>query len=180
MTNDTILHAAKWISLVGRRFTNRLGQTRDWEFVTRNSKGGAVGVIAILPSPARVVLVRQFRPPLGRHTIEFPAGLVDDAESPETAALRELAEETGLIGRVLGPAAEGYSSPGLTDEAIRLIRVEVIGEGVARPESDEDITVHHAPVSDLMAWLEQRRSEGDLLDAKVLGFALGLELSKIR
>jgi hypothetical protein len=53
-------------------------------------------------SPTRVVLIRQFRPPVGQWVLELPAGLIDAEEAPEVAAMRELKEETGYVGsRVL-------------------------------------------------------------------------------
>ena len=48
-----------------------------------------------LPPSRSYQLVKQFRPPVGHHTIEMPAGLIDEGESPAQAALRELKEETG-------------------------------------------------------------------------------------
>ncbi len=175
MPSDLTLHSARWISLRQRRFTNRLGQERTWEFVTRTNTTGAVGVVALVPgTPRKLLLIRQFRPPLNAYSIEFPAGLVDSGESPAEAALRELAEETGLLGTIISEGPEAFSSPGLTDEAIRLIRVEVTGETPARPESDEDITVLHAPLEGLLEWLADRTAQGDRLDAKVYSFAQGL------
>lgn len=47
-----------------------------------------------------IVLQKQYRPPLGKRVIEFPAGLVDKGETPEETAVRELREETGYIGVV--------------------------------------------------------------------------------
>lgn len=61
-----------------------------------------VGILAILekPSGPEILLQKQFRPPLNKVTIELPAGLVDEGESVQEAAVRELKEETGFIGTV--------------------------------------------------------------------------------
>lgn len=53
------------------------------------------------PAGTEVLLQKQFRPPLDKICIEFPAGLVDKGETPEQAAVRELAEETGYAGEVM-------------------------------------------------------------------------------
>lgn len=61
-----------------------------------------VGILAILEKPTgpEILLQKQFRPPLGQITIELPAGLVDEGESVQEAAVRELKEETGFVGTV--------------------------------------------------------------------------------
>jgi ADP-ribose pyrophosphatase len=62
-----------------------------------------VGIVAILQRPgeaAEILLQKQFRPPVGKVCIEVPAGLVDEGETAEEAALRELREETGYVGTV--------------------------------------------------------------------------------
>jgi ADP-ribose pyrophosphatase len=94
------------------------GQTRTWESGERltRPKGSdidGVGVVAILRDPAnpnespRIVLQKQFRPPLDQVVIEIPAGLMDPKESPETCAIRELKEESGYVGEIMG-AEEGF------------------------------------------------------------------------
>lgn len=61
-----------------------------------------MGIIAVLtkPSGPEIVLQKQFRPPVGKVTIEIPAGLVDAGEDAAQSAVRELKEETGYIGTV--------------------------------------------------------------------------------
>lgn len=81
---------------------------------------GAVGVVA-LDDAGRVVLVRQYRHPIGRAIWELPAGLIDVAGEglPETA-LRELAEEADLTARRLDVLVDLHTSPGCSDEMIRV------------------------------------------------------------
>lgn len=81
------------------------GKLRVWEATRRittpkNSVVDAVHVIAIRGKSTgrEVLLEKQFRPPAGKVCIEFPAGLIDEGETPEECALRELREETGYIG----------------------------------------------------------------------------------
>lgn len=69
----------------------------------KNSVVDAVQVVALLqrPSGTEVLLEKQFRPPTEKVCIEFPAGLMDEGETPEECALRELKEETGYVGEVI-------------------------------------------------------------------------------
>lgn len=70
----------------------------------KNSDIDGVGILAILqlPTGPALLLQKQFRPPIGKVTIEIPAGLVDEGESAAEAAVRELKEETGYVGQARG------------------------------------------------------------------------------
>lgn len=81
---------------------------------------GAVAVLA-LDDDGNVVLIRQYRHPIGTRLLELPAGLLDiDGEDPLTAAKRELAEETGLAAAQWSVLVDVALSPGFTDEALRV------------------------------------------------------------
>lgn len=81
---------------------------------------GSVGVVAI-DEADRVVLVRQYRHPLGRPLLELPAGLMDvKGEELPAAALRELAEEADVTAGRLDLLVDLHTSPGCSDEVIRL------------------------------------------------------------
>lgn len=86
-----------------------MGKLRTWESAERstrpeNSTIDGVGIVAILekPSGPELLLQKQFRPPINKVVIEVPAGLVDEGESAEESAVRELREETGYVGVVAG------------------------------------------------------------------------------
>lgn len=138
-----------------------------WEFATRNK---ITRVVAIVPvtDDGRVVLVEQFRPPVGRTVMELPAGLVGDQEdhSEETileAAQRELLEETGYTAQHWTKLGQGYSTPGLTDESIELY----LAEGLAKQhlgggDESEQITIHKIPFEEFCRWLTQKNAMADL------------------
>jgi ADP-ribose pyrophosphatase len=105
-------------------YTDPKGVERTWESGERltRPKGcdiDGVGVAAILQDPAkpndepRIVLQKQWRPPVNATVIEVPAGLMDPDESPETCAIRELKEETGYIGELVPDktVSKLFSSP---------------------------------------------------------------------
>ncbi|MFF4879741.1 NUDIX domain-containing protein [Micromonospora sp. NPDC000668] len=81
---------------------------------------GAVAVVA-LDDAGQVVLIRQYRHPVGRHLWELPAGLMDvSGEELPAAALRELAEEADLTAGRIDALVDLHSSPGFTNELVRV------------------------------------------------------------
>jgi ADP-ribose diphosphatase len=138
-----------------------------WEYVTRRTGKPAVGIVAITDD-RKIVLVEQFRPPVNRNVIELPAGLAGDlagaeTESLQTAAERELLEETGYRAGRWTELAHGYSSPGLTDESIVLFLAEGLTKvGAGGGDDSENITLHEVPLEEAFAWLIQNGRRADL------------------
>jgi 8-oxo-dGTP pyrophosphatase MutT (NUDIX family) len=172
--------SGKWLFLEEILYRDTHGQERKWESVSRAGKTGAVAVIAIMKPSGRLVLVRQFRPPAGAHVIEFPAGLIDGNETPETAAVRELFEETGYSGTITSVTAPIYSSPGLSAETVRLVNMEIDETDLKNrnPETDfdegEHIETFPVLLKELRSFLEIAYGKGDCIDAKLMAYAEGL------
>lgn len=107
---------------------------------------GAVAVVA-LDDAGQVVLIRQYRQPVGRRLWELPAGLSDvTGEDPAAGAARELAEEVDLVAGRLDVLVDLHSSPGFTDELVRVFLardlVEVpAGQRHARSEEEADLQI---------------------------------------
>ena len=101
---------------------------------------GAVGVVA-LDEDGRVLLVNQYRHPVGRRLDELPAGLLDNPGEPALeAAQRELAEEAGLAADTWHVLVDTLTSPGMTDEAIRVFLardVRIVDRAVQEHEEAE-------------------------------------------
>jgi ADP-ribose pyrophosphatase len=141
-----------------------------WEYVSR-SRGISAAVILAVHDGA-VVLVEQFRVPLGRTCLELPAGLIGDdssGEAPELAAARELEEETGFRAGRLDNLGQFYSSPGMVSESFHLMRAHDLervhqGGGV----EDENIIVHVVPLADLERFVADKRAQGCGIDVKLL------------
>jgi ADP-ribose pyrophosphatase len=81
----------------------------------------------------KFILVEQYRPVVEQLTIEFPGGLREDGESPETTALRELKEETGFVAAELIPLIECYADVGRLGN--RFFGFFALAEAVAKPEA---------------------------------------------
>ncbi|MDP3723944.1 MAG: NUDIX hydrolase [Candidatus Omnitrophota bacterium] len=143
-----------------------------WEYVERPNCTGAVIIIA-LTRDGKLLFTEQERIPVGRPVIEFPAGLVGDrrgeeAEALETAAIRELLEETGYKAQRILPLAGGPTSAGLTNELVWLVQaVGLTKRSVGGGEGYERITVHEVPLGNVEAWLRRMEAQGKLVDPKV-------------
>jgi len=144
-----------------------------WEYVSR-ARGIKAAVILALTPEDDVVLVEQFRVPLGKLCIELPAGLIGDddggeGESAAMAANRELEEETGYRAGRMDDLGEFFSSPGMVSEAFTLFRAydlaRVSGGGGV---DGEGITVHHVPRAGITDFIAARRAEGYGIDVRLL------------
>ena len=143
-----------------------------WEYVSR-ARGIRAAVILAVDEHDHVILVEQFRVPLGRVCIELPAGLIGDGddvgEAAELAGARELEEETGYAAERIETLGEFYSSPGMVTESFTLLRAHgltQVGPGGGTP--GEDITVHRVPLAGLENFIAERRALGDAIDVKIL------------
>ena len=134
------------------------GETHQWEVVEH---GGAVVVIP-RPSPDEIVLVRQYRHPLGTHTWEVCAGGIDPGETPEEAARRELQEETGFRARTMRRLWSAYSAPGFCSELLHFFETDDYEIGEANNVGGEDIEIATFPLARVQEMIER----DELPDAK--------------
>lgn len=166
MTNETMPPETMWEG----RFIKMVKQGK-WEYASRCRGIGAAVIVAITDAD-EVILVQQYRVPLGRACLELPAGLIGDVEAGEPladAARRELEEETGYRAGVIEPLGFFHSSPGMVSEGFTLVRArDLVKVGPGGGDAEEDIVVHVVPRADLPAFVAQKRAEGLAMDVKLL------------
>lgn len=124
---------------------------------------GASAVIPVFKND-ETLLVRQFRYPMGRAMLEVPAGKIDPGESTLDCAIRELSEETGLVGGEFVKVGAVATTPGFTNEVIHLYICKDPSPGAAHPDAGEFINCLRLPVAEVF----QRIAEGQIQDGKTI------------
>ncbi|EMR67330.1 putative adp-ribose pyrophosphatase protein [Eutypa lata UCREL1] len=182
---------AAWTKLVKIEYSDPNGKTRLWESAERRTrpKGGdidGVGILAIVEKPTgpEIILQKQYRPPIDKVCIEVPAGLVDEGETAEVAAVRELKEETGYVGKVAETSPMMFNDPGFCNTNLRMVHVTIdmsLPENQdLKPELEENefIEVFLVPLSKLWEECKKLEAEGYAIDARVGTLAEGIEVAK--
>ena len=119
---------------------------------------GSAVVMPVDPQK-RILLVRQYRLPAGRHLWELPAGKIDPGETALQAARRELKEETGCKAQRFEKLAEFYPSPGFLAEKMTIYLATGLSQGEQTPMEDERIEMH---------WFTAKEVEGLIISGKIL------------
>lgn len=145
---------SKFLSFYEMEAVHRDGSSSPYYMASRNDDGSSLTAVTHTVRPNgvtiyslledKVVLVRQYRYPLGGYVYEFPAGLVEPGEDISDAAVREMYEETGLVfAPIASPFSRPYfSSVGMTDESCCLVFGRCQGTPTSiHQENTEDIQV---------------------------------------
>jgi ADP-ribose pyrophosphatase len=143
-----------------------------WEYVSRARD---IRAAVILPlDEGHVILVEQYRVPLGKQSLELPAGLIGDDESDAGepvlgAARRELEEETGYRAENWENLGEFYSSPGMVSESFSLLKATGLTKvGAGGGTGHENIAVHRVKLADLEGFIAECRARGVGIDVRLL------------
>ncbi|KAI0255927.1 NUDIX hydrolase domain-like protein [Lactifluus subvellereus] len=192
-TEDLNTADAKWVGLKKINWQDQTGKERVWEAADRRTRGksgiDAVAVLALIRSktrtfPISTVIIEQYRPPVGNFVVELPAGLIDDGETPEGAAIRELQEETGYEAEgVLDSSAVLVSDPGMTTANMKLVVLDVPLNGdMESPDQNlqngESIVRRTVEVKRLYQELKEYEKKDYLVDARLLHLAAGFDLAE--
>jgi ADP-ribose pyrophosphatase len=159
------------------RFPN--GSTGQLEMIRHS---GAAAIVPLLSDPAaddpQVLLIRQYRYAAGGYLLEVPAGRPDQpGEDWELCARRELQEETGLMAGTMTYLTTIFTTPGFTDEQIRIYLATDLKAGTNKLDHDEFLDPVVMPISEALRLI----GAGEIKDAKticallyVAGFTLGI------
>lgn len=152
------------------------GADRKWEVVERIIGAEAVLIIPWLQPSNRLILIRQYRPPVDGYVVEFPAGLIDPGETPQIAAVRELREEVGFAGEVVSIIPPTFNTPGLSGETVYNVLMRVPDGQVAQPEPDdgEHIKLLLLPEEEIEDFLRREIAARTNFDSKVMSYLCGL------
>ncbi|CAD2212895.1 ADP-ribose pyrophosphatase [Angomonas deanei] len=201
VTEKQVCHAGRFLVTSRLNYESR-GEAREWEMVERVGGGSlgrfaesldAVDICATLVGGGGdfLVLVLQFRPPIGCLSLEFPSGLIDAGETPISAAIRELKEETGYVvttADVLSVSQPLSYEPGLCNSCCSFVQVKINSdtpENISPKQSldeNENIEVVLFPLGgkDLLVAVNNfvsERTEKVIVDAKLYTYLLGLNLA---
>ena len=178
MIDSRVVHDGRIVHLSLDRVRFPDGSTGELEMIRHS---GAAAVLPVLSDPAgedpQILLIRQYRYASGGYMLEVPAGRPSQpGEDWEVCARRELEEETGMIAGRMEYMTSIYTTPGFTDEQIRLFMATELTTGKTNLDVDEFLEPVIMPMSEA---LEKVRS-GEINDAKTIttllfaaGFLLG-------
>jgi ADP-ribose pyrophosphatase len=152
-------------SVTTDKVTEPGGVTSTRDVIRHN---GSVVILAVdastNPADPTILIERQYRHAAGQFLLEVPAGRLEPGETPLAAAKRELIEETGYRAKKWSKLVRYYASPGFLAETMQVFLAEEIKPGIAEPEEDEKITLHHVPLSELLEQIHH----GKILDGKTI------------
>ena len=162
-TKHRVIHEGRFLKFL---------KAGDWEYVRRHNCTGIVIIVPVTDDGC-LLFVEQYRPPVRKNVIEFPAGLVNDRgdtkkESVLTAAKRELLEETGYkasqIKRILKGPVSGGSSADLVEMFVASGLKKVHDGG---GDEFEHIQVHKVRIKFAQTWLLKMQNKGRLIEPKI-------------
>ncbi|PTD11811.1 Type-1 glutamine synthetase 2 [Fusarium culmorum] len=181
---ETSNEDARWVGLKKITYTDQTGVQRTWESAERLTRPkdaliDGVGIVAILAhshSP-KIVLQKQFRPPVNKVVIEVPAGLIDEGETAEECAVRELREETGYVGVATETSPIMFNDPGFCNTNLKMVHVRK-QESEAEFGAGEFIETFTVELTDLWKECERLEAQGHVIDARVATIAEGILLAQ--
>lgn len=186
LKNIQILAEGKWISLKKATYFSNEGKELNWEFVSRQKDQKVVTIIckSIETSHSRkskqiqlakFLFISQPRVPFNKVVIGFPAGLIEEGETPEEAAIRELKEETGYTGKIVTISSDIAKSAGLTNETTKLVECNVKDNPIEfiKSEDEEEINSFWMNPEEFIEMANKLDPDKYIIEADALFFIKG-------
>lgn len=156
----TIIYSGKRLSVEKVMLTGKNGPKKE-RIIVRPANA----VVMLPMTDDSCYLIRQFRYPIDRYIYEAPAGTMDEGETPEITAYRELIEETGFKAEKFIPRGYIYSTPGFTTEKLYMFEArDLAPSNEYQMDDDEDIEVVRVRKEDLMGMI----ADDSIVDAKTI------------
>jgi ADP-ribose pyrophosphatase len=151
MTHELIrreyVHRGKVLDLSISRYQSARGGEVDIEVIHHNGGAGALPLF----DDGSIALVRQWRYPLNRYSLEIPAGRIEPGDTPEQTVARELEEELGYRAREFHKISEFNVAPGYCEERLFVYLATGLEPSAQRLDEDEEIEVVRMPFADALA-----------------------------
>lgn len=160
LTNREMIYRGRIFEL--SKDTVKFQSGQDVELDVIHHRGGAA--VVALNDKREVVLINQYRHPVGEYLLELPAGRIEDSDSPEQAAMRELAEEAGYRASSFQLLTTAYSAPGYCGEKLFIYLARELEEIERRPDFDEELEVVYLPFEEAC----EKIYYGEIRDAKTI------------
>ena len=169
----------KWIVLKEAKYKNNHGKILSWEYVERTNNPKIVTVIVKSLKSDKYLFIEQFRVSVQDRVLEFPAGLVDENEFVDQAAIRELREETGYSQvNIEYKTSFTPKTAGLTNEMASIVYCTIESEelkGSTEMDDSEDITYFWFSPEEFFHYIENNKV---LVANDVISFMLHFKLNK--
>ncbi len=175
IVSKEILWEGKFLKSYLTTYKNSNGELIRWEALKRLN---CHGIAAIIPftNHGETILIKQFRAPVEKYVVEFPAGLNERNEPLEEVAKRELLEETGYLAKTVKEIAIGPLSAGASTEILTVyIAKDLVNTGKQQLESAEEIEVIKMPIEGFYNNLYTLQDNETYIDLKTYGL---FELAK--
>ncbi|MBD3353542.1 MAG: NUDIX domain-containing protein [Candidatus Lokiarchaeota archaeon] len=175
-----IVAKTKWLVFKKSTYLDKANKERTWSYISRANDKKVVMIICRCMKTNKILFISQPRVTVNKKAIGFPGGLIEDDESIEDAALRELKEETGYDAEIKSVSPLLAKSTGLSDESNYLVECVVDDHQVpeSHQEPTEDIEIFWKTPQELVDLVDKLGSDEYIVENDAWSFILGFLFSK--